>query len=82
MRNFNFEAVFVDEETSLELDRIVINYDPKLRVGDIFKSYIGKPYTIKSSQKFIDTEKDKIYYVYYVNDNIDSISSTVLSFLD
>lgn len=81
MRNFNYEAVFVKKEGLMEIDRIVINYDPKLKKGDVITSYEGKNYTIDSLQKFIDTVIDKVYYVYYVNDNIDSDSLTVLSFL-
>lgn len=82
MRNFNFEAVFVDEESALEIDRMVVNYDPELSEGDIYISYENKPYVVKSVKKIIDSEKDKIYYIYLVNDSIDSLSSTILSYLD
>lgn len=82
MVGYNLELVLIEEESLIEIDRLPINYDPCMEVGDVFMSYNDKSYTITSKQKYLDSKKDKMYYVYFVNDIIDSKSTTVLSFID
>ena len=82
MKNFNFEAIFIDKDTSLEVDRISINYDPKLEAGDVYKSYEEICYTIVDKKKIIDTVKEKMYYIYYVEYEVSNEMATALSYID